>query len=485
MGKWDNLFPVTLAANVFDTDGESVEDTLGEKADKNKTPEKKSVDTTTGKWWSDSVEHLEVDLNGGKSAVKTIPTEYKEKVVLLGSSTTEGNGAANRSDAWFNIIKSRMGDNYIFYNRGYGGNNTQDVINRFYKDVAPLDPDFVFIQLTIGNEGIYTATDKQAVYKQFLDNIIKIARMVYQIGATPIIVGQGPTKRYNAMYYRMGYGINDTLASMGYYVINIMGSLAPQETPWYSEIPMKDNLHYNELGQEHIASTISPTLLRHIQHKERGDIQSYGGTITVKNPSTSTPLIYRKPENDEIKSFTFFTRLKVINITRANGVASFNNMARLALSSVDGRFILWDDNGQVMIDDFDPYKNKWISLAYVYSDLDKRIYFYINGDLVKTIENANIDFKVLNIGGRETATAQIEDAEYSDIVLYRTALTNKQVLNLHLGVIPQSSLEIYAPLTDNMINNYAALTNLAPTDAALMIPPDESGVRKKVRGFVD
>src|SRR5699024_2066335 len=94
-----------------------------EKANKIDVAEKELVLTTKNKWWEGETETLKIELDGEDRQVDTMSTSYKERVVFFGSSTTEGNGAADINNSYFNLYKDRLGSEYEFYVRGYGGDD--------------------------------------------------------------------------------------------------------------------------------------------------------------------------------------------------------------------------------------------------------------------------------------------------------------------------------------------------------------------------
>ena len=450
------------------------------------TPQKESVDTTQGKWWSEVIEHVVATLNGESVAVKTIPTEVKEKVLFIGSSTTEGNGPSVIDNAWFKIIERRLGDKYKCYFRGIGGDNTVDVINRFYNDVAPVQPDFVVIQLTIGNEGIYSSTDKVAIYQQFKDNMLQIINMVKQIGATPIVIGQAPTKNYNDLYYRFGVKVTEEIASMGVHTIDVMGNLAKEDGTPFEQV-MKDTLHYNDLGQEYIANAIPITLFDKARVQAGGYFKEQENSYIHLGQDLYTDLpIYFEPD-EPIKNFTFFCWVRYaqpnhgVVPSNASGVVSFNNSDRLyVVSGNENEWIITnnsDSSGGGRFTSTEIQWNKWISLAISYHAEENQYIVYCNGiEIGRHTADVGVLTR-LTLAGREGAEGlTLRNADFKNVLLYRTRLNAQQIKRLHEGQYLQMSLELFAPMNDKAIVPGASLNNLAATTSTLIVNEGETNI---------
>jgi lysophospholipase L1-like esterase len=448
------------------------------------TPQKQVADTTQNKWWSESIEHVVTKINNENVSLKSIPSSYKEKVLFIGSSTTEGNGASKLEKTWFKIIEEKLGQDYKCYFRGIGGNKTIDVINRFYKDVAPIQPDFVIIQLTIGNEGIYSNSDKTKIYHQFKENMIKIINMVKQIGATPIVIGQAPTKNYNDLYYKYGLKITEEIASMGVHVIDLMGNLAKENGKPFDQV-MNDNLHYNDLGQEYIVNAFPPTLLKKAKIQEGGFLKEQNGYIRLGNELYTDLPIYFEPD-EPLKNFTFFCWFRYakpnhgVVPSNASGVVSFNNSDRLyVVSGNENEWRLTNNSGSgdSKFNSTEIQWNKWISLAISYHAEDNQYIVYCNG---REIGRYTADVGVLTkltLAGREGAELKtLRNADFKNVLLYRTRLNAQQIKRLHEGEYLQMSMELFAPMNDKFIVPGSSINNLAPTNSRLIINNGETNI---------
>lgn len=438
---------------------------------KEKVPNKKVFSTTQNRWWSEDIESVSVEFGDEDIVVPVRPRKPKQTIVFIGSSTTEGTGTSDRPNKnYMQVLADKLSANdYSFHNRGIGGNNTQDVIERFYIDVAPLNPDFVFIALTIGNEGIYTNEDKKVVYQRFKGNMLKIIRMVQQIGAIPIIANQTPTQRYNEEIYKMAKQLNAELEAMGVFCVDWMGALDDLTGQPVTE-GVYDRQHYNDLGHIELANAIPPSIFKRISLQDTGNLQSGNGSIFTGDLATESPL-YFLPEYD-ITTFTTSIKFKVSEIALSS-VLSFGSGNRVALLA-NGNLGVYFPSLSSTLGKVE--EGEWYTLAVSFNNLSKELRFYLNGELKHTMNSSSFQLEYLYVAGRPTSNAPLRNAYIKDFLVYRSRLTDEQIKQIHKGIYSQTSLELFSPLCDRNIYAGGSLINVAPTTSSLNVNPEETGI---------
>jgi lysophospholipase L1-like esterase len=437
---------------------------------------KSSVATTSGKYWSEIVEMIKTSVGGKERKVLTAPMDAKKTIVFTGSSSTEGQGTTDRTTkGYVELFKTKLGTaKYNIINRGVGGDNTGGMINRFYKDLAPLDPDFVFLAFTLGNEGYVSATDKRALVNQFKNNILRLCHMVKQLGATPIVMTQAPTRAYNAEFYDYSQKLTEELESAGVHMCDWGGVLDAMDGTFKAyESIMADDVHYKDEAHVEIANSIPPTLVEQAAFKQGGFLTSPKGFINTGALVTSNPIVYNPTD---ITTFTYFMRFRKLT-PELIGYVSFNPLQRL-LGQTDGRLQYNDGAGVVLdIDGAVNYNDgNWHSLAITYSPIGKELRFYADGVFKRTISSQTVNLSKLTVGGRDTTAATLKNTDIKDVILYRTRLTDNRIKSLDEGTISQTSLEIFSPLHDKIVGRGMNLINLAPTNAALEINTGETAL---------
>jgi lysophospholipase L1-like esterase len=436
---------------------------------------KSNVATTSGKYWSELVEMIKTSVGTKERKVLTAPLEERKDVALMGSSSTEGTGTTDRlTKGYVELLKAKLGSKYNVVNRGVGGDNTSGGIARFYKDIAPLNPDFVVLAFTLGNEGYVSATDKRALVNQFKNNILRLCHMVKQLGAVPIVMTQAPTRAYDAVFYDYSQKLTEELEAAGVHMCDWGGVVDAMDGTFKPiDSIMNDDVHYKDAAHVEICNCIPPTLFDEAAFKRGGYLTSLKGYINTGALVSQSPIYY---EPTDITTFTYFMRFRKAT-PELLGFVSFNANQRI-LSQADGRVQYNDGAGVAQdIDGTVNYQNnEWHSLAATYSPITKELKIYLDGVYKKTITAQTITLTKLTVGGRDGAASTLKNADIKDIALYRTRLTDNRIKSLHEGTISQTSLEIFSPLHDKVVSRGQNLVNLAPTSVCLTINTTETAL---------
>jgi hypothetical protein len=437
---------------------------------------KKDVQTTQGRFWQTTITQVNVTQNNEERQVMTVPTSFKKKIVLIGSSSAQGNGVEDyTTTSFWALLKGKLEPKgYEVINRGFSADNTTKGLDRFYKDVITANPDFVIIAFTLGNEGMTTAgADKNAVYQQFKNNILKMCYQAKQIGATPIIMTQAPTRSYTVDIYAYSQKLNAELQAMGFHVVDWGGPVdALDGTGKPIDSIMYDNVHYKEAAHKEIANAFPPTLFDRGFLENGGYLRTQLGYINTNTITSETPIFY---DITDITTFSAFMRFKK-GTAEVASLMSFSGGIRCFLDA-NGAIIFNDGpSGSVIIaNDINYANNSWHSLGVTYSPIDQQVRFFVNGVLKHTRASAIIPNK-WTIGGRAGSTLTFKNGSLKDFALYRTRLSNEQIMQMHAGMFSQMSLEIYSPGHDRVLAPGVPLINLAPTTVNLQINPSETAL---------
>lgn len=440
------------------------------------TAVKKNVQTTQGRFWQTTIPQVNVTQNDEERQVMTVPTSFKKKIVLLGSSSAQGNGVADyTTSSFWALLKGKLEPKgFEVINRGFSADNTTVGLSRFYKDVITVNPDFVIIAFTIGNEGIANAgADKYAIYQQFRNNVLKMCFQAKQIGATPIIMSQAPTRSYTTDIYAYSQKLNAELQAMGFHVVDWGGVVdALDGTGKPIDSIMYDNVHYKEAAHVEIANSFPPTLFDRGFLENGGYLGTQLGYINTNTLVSETPIFY---DITDITTFTAFMRFKKATAETANFMSFTSNIR--SFMDANG-FVIFNDNvsGNVQAASDKNYAdNNWHSLCISYSPIDQQLRIYTDGILRYTRTSAIVPTK-WTIGGRTGSTLTFKNGSIKDFALYRTRLTSEQIMQMHAGMFSQMSLEIYSPGHDRVLGPGIPLVNLAPTTVNLQINPSETAL---------
>ena len=81
--------------------------------------------------------------------------------------------------------------------------------------------------------------------------------------------------------------------------------------------------------------------------------------------------------------------------------------------------------------------------------------FFVDGDLIGSVKERFVPEK-FTLGGKD-----LEEADFKELLVYRSALNDLEVKTLYEGILLQASLEVYAPLEEHIFNRNKPVKNLA------------------------
>jgi lysophospholipase L1-like esterase len=434
---------------------------------------KESVATTQGRFWQTSIEQLNATIGGNKYQLKEIPTTFKKNIVLLGSSSAQGNGVAdyNTTSFWALLRDKLTPKGYNVINRGFSADDTSDGLGRFYRDVITSNPDYVILAFTIGNEGLtgstVSMTDKIAKYNQFKNNILKMCYMTKQFGAVPIVMTQAPTKNFTLQDYKFAQKFNSELEALGIHGVDWSGAVDAMTGDGQPILSiMFDNVHYNETAHKEIANAFPPTLFDRASFESGSYLKTQVGCVATNTPVTQNPMYYNITD---ITTFSAFMRFKKLTPELAT-LMSFTNTFRIFLDA-SGYIIFADGvNGNITaVNDKNYADYEWHSVGITYSPIDNKVRIYTEGVLRYTGTSAPVVPNKWTIGGRTGSDYTFKGGFIKDMALWRTRWTDDRMMSINQGTFPQTSLEIYSPGHDKNLAPGVSLVNLAATTVNLQV----------------
>ena len=192
-------------------------------------------------------------------AGSAVVTSDNKVVVLFGSSTIAGVGSSNwqgtpnnglnpvSSTSWGGMLMAALtAKGFTCINQSIGGTYSQSSINRFYDDVAPLQPKFVIIATSIWNEPNIT-TDPEGAIRNFLQNTYTLVRRVESLGAIPVLIGQYSSWMTTPTLYGIVKSLYPILERMTPLVIDLLGASDNGTGTWLAPLTV-DYTHPNDAG---------------------------------------------------------------------------------------------------------------------------------------------------------------------------------------------------------------------------------------------
>jgi len=384
------------------------------------------------------------------------------KMTYIGSSVPFGTGATgNRgyTALYADVLAARsaagIGGPWTTANVSVPGNNTIDVTNRFDNDIFPQNGKYVFIGLSLGNEGI-TGSNKENTFNQFRDNMQALITHARANGLVPIVAGNYGRNDYTPTEYGYVQRINALLNGWSVPSVNLLGAV-DDGNGRFTRGYWFDDLHPNDAGHAEMARAIVPSLLDALAAGKAQPKRRVSAGISLRNSATApAPLVRLVPE-DVVHPFTTTLRFRTTNpgqllqVLDSAGVAAgtiqIANTGKLLYTSAKGRTIA----GTKVVND-----NRWHKLVLTHYYGRGLTQLYIDS-LAEGMAAERLRPTRLDLGG-SAAPARVQ---LRDFLFYRSGMNEGEVLAMAADSLLKSSLEIYAPLDGSRAVAADSLLNLA------------------------
>jgi len=179
-----------------------------------------------------------------RSALAATSTDLAAETYLnVGDSITAGGAAGLPYGAYIHYTNITLGNGYVFYNRGLGGETSASGRIRFLDEMAVFNPKYVTI--------MYGANDLTAKRPQqsIIDDILWMASQAKAQGATPIILLTPARKGFVMNTTYLDQNLSTQALAAGYNVFNVYDII--------DTVP--NNSQYDEYDVTNYLDSVHPT----------------------------------------------------------------------------------------------------------------------------------------------------------------------------------------------------------------------------------
>ena len=179
-----------------------------------------------------------------RSALAATSTDLAAETYLnVGDSITAGGAAGLPYGAYIHYTNITLGNGYVFYNRGLGGETSASGRIRFLDEMAVFNPKYVTI--------MYGANDLTAKRPQqsIIDDILWMASQAKAQGATPIILLTPARKGFVMNTTYLDQNLSTQALTAGYNVFNVYDII--------DTVP--NNSQYDEYDATNYLDSVHPT----------------------------------------------------------------------------------------------------------------------------------------------------------------------------------------------------------------------------------
>lgn len=406
------------------------------------------------------------------------------RVAIWGSSVANGTGDESDHGGYAGHLQKLLAERgWELINQSKGGDNTVTISARFEPGATPeentrylmsVDPAYVVIGLSLGNEGIAQCqlgqsngctnsfAEANAVFDQFASGLRSLIARAREAGITPIVALPYARSDFWEREYGLTRRMNLLINSWDVPSVNTLGAVDDGQGRWARGL-WGDPYHPNAAGHQEIAYSFVPSLFAALragkptpQRSRTGgfahlradslDAMSYGVddtmhsfalTFTVR-PAGDGPIATIQGQLLD-SEFTIVRRsygafewdTESIRLTPVDGFVA-------SLGVKDGRLSYYSPGGGSISTSIEK-SNAWYDVTLTHYAARGETLLYVDGEQIGSITE-RLQPTAFMLGG----TA---NTGYKDWMIHRSGLNNDEVYAMHNGRLLQASLEIYAPLS--------------------------------------
>jgi lysophospholipase L1-like esterase len=428
---------------------------------------------------------------------------HPHRIAVFGSSVANGTGDELARDGYTGLLRAMMaGKGWEVLNQSRGGDNTRSIVPRVSPEGAvdprvrylmTVNPTYVVIGLSFGNEGLYEATEatgKEAVYDGYLKGIRALVDRARQNNIVPIVALAYPRQAHTAEDTRYVRRANVVQSTWDVPTVNFLGAVDDGAGRWALGF---DDKHPQASGHREMFYAFVPTLFEALEQGKPAPIRPAGAHGFARIMAGVAPLTFEAPDtmhpfsigvtvraSDEgtvatIRGMTLAARSELIQGPARSFQATTLYPDRAftsALGIQNGKWIYRSASGAI-VDSGVRADGQWHDVVLSHFTARGETLLYIDGKLGGRIaERLEPRRFVIGGPGGAGAPAAPRQADYRDALIYRAGLNDDEAAALHQGELLHASLEIYSPLDEGDFTAGSIIPNRAQSLTALKVGSD-------------
>jgi lysophospholipase L1-like esterase len=427
------------------------------------------------------------------------PASNLHRIAVFGSSVANGTGDELGKEGYTGRLRALLEPHgWEVLNQSRGGDNTVTMAPRFAPDgppapntryLLPVNPHYVLLGLSLGNEGIanvQTKEEKDAIFKRFETGMKGFIDRSRDNHIVPIVTSCYTRMDFTDVEYDYTRRMNLLIDSWDVPSVNFLGAVDDGTGKWAKGF-WYDSLHPNASGHDELTTTFVPTLFDALEKGKPAPVMSTAaGFVRVAHgqaPITFTPgdtmhpfaLVLRVRSQSEgvvaaIEGTTLNAKTEKKKIERGGRGAVEIEETTLAPDRLfaavvgvsSGVWIYRAADGKMIASPV-PADANWHTVVVSHYTARGETLFFVDGQLAgRAAERLQPRRFIVGGPSQETPTTPAsKQADLKDLMIYRSALNADEVAAMRKGALLPASLEVYAPLTDGRLERGAKLENRA------------------------
>jgi len=454
-----------------------------------------------------------VILASGALAISSDDGDRPRRIALWGSSVPNGTGDELNLGGytgrlrkllepreWDVVNVSRGGDNTVTITSRFEPSGGQDTNTRY---LTPVDPGYVVIALSLGNEGIKRCAPGQeprgcsssrtmadAVFQQFADGLQRLVQRAREHKIEPIIGLTYARGDFTEAEYSYTRRMNLLINSWDVPSINFLGAIDDGYGRWARGF-FPEPIHPNAAGHTEMFHAVVPTLFDAIEAgkpipahlispgyaRVKGNsrsplmlsvadtVRSFGLTFRVRTDGDGTVAGVGGETVDHAVDWVTVPYRRSDLDFEASTLSRTGRRFQATVSIGNGRWVYTSANGNTITTPAPGADGQWHYVTLTHYVARGQTHLFVDGRFVGSInERLQPDRFVLGGPGPDWSTAKSSRADYTDWMVHRAGLNADEVKFLHEGGLLQASLELYAPLSDGTFENRAQSLSVITLD---------------------
>ena len=406
-------------------------------------------------------------------------------IVVMGSSVAHGYGSSTSTTppytplplngsfifGYAGLLQSfLMPQGWTMNNISVGGHKTQDALDRYAADLAPLSPTtkHVLLGYSAANEGLRGSANPAAVIATFNNNLSTLITQCRNDGFQPVVGLNYPRNGYTANEYAHLKASNLTMNGWDVPSINFLGAIDDGEGQYVSGYFYEAN-HPNDAGYQEMFYTIVPSLFDAINagkttRPQLGAANDFARL--TQQPGVTEPISFA-PEQT-VHSHTMSFRVRSTHDGTVAAIRAGTDHATLEIRS--GQLVYRSASGQEISAAAAMTDGAWHDVALSFRYALQQTALMVDGTLAGTLTEQYVPTRFILGGpsgsGRPDTPASVD---FQNWCVYRSAWNLDEAVAQMQGNLQQASMEICAPLDDATFTSGAAVNNNAQSLSVAMV----------------
>ena len=408
----------------------------------------------------------------------------ENRVAIWGSSVANGTGDETNQGGYAGHLQKLLAERgWELVNQSRGGDNTVTIAARFEPGATPeentkyltsVDPAYVIIGLSLGNEGIAqcqpgqsdrctnSIAEADAVFEQFASGLQRLIARARAAGITPVVALAYARSDFWEREYSLTRRMNLLINSWDVPSFNTLGAVDDGQGRWARGL-WGDPFHPNAAGHEEMAYSFVPSLFAALRAGKPTPQRTRTGGFAQVRADSPDAMSYDVADTMHSFALTFTVRAakdgpiaairgrlldsEFTIVRRSYGAFEWDTESIeltpaddfvASLGMKDGR-ISYHSPGAGSISTSIEKPHAWHDVTLTHYAGRGETLLYVDGKRIGSVAE-RLQPTAFMLGG----TA---DTDYKDWMIHRSALNQDEVDALHDGGLLQASLEIYSPLS--------------------------------------